>query len=182
MWLWLREGRPWWVGLIGALVLVLYGVLPTLQPQSFDFARTYAAYGGLFITDTAAQATPVPSRRRLALGYGLTLLLAVYGGLFSGGYVPMLTAAFKAVATTKVITVASSLVATVIFATRSAVNWPLGVILSGVMSLGATLGAWWTLRLDERWVRRLFVTTALALAVKTLVLDMPWAGLPAGRG
>ena len=28
---------------------MLYGVLPTLQPQSFDFARTYAAYGGLFI-------------------------------------------------------------------------------------------------------------------------------------
>lgn len=49
VWLWLREGRPWWVGLAGALVLVLYGVLPTLQPASFDFARTYAAYGGLFI-------------------------------------------------------------------------------------------------------------------------------------
>lgn len=49
MWLWLREGRPWWVGLGGGLILVLYGVLPTLQPQSFDFARTYATYGGLFI-------------------------------------------------------------------------------------------------------------------------------------
>ncbi|WP_245556466.1 YnfA family protein [Deinococcus aquatilis] len=49
VWLWLREGRPWWVGLVGGLVLVLYGILPTLQPPSFDFARTYAAYGGLFI-------------------------------------------------------------------------------------------------------------------------------------
>ncbi|AFZ69688.1 YnfA family protein [Deinococcus peraridilitoris] len=49
VWLWLREGHSWWVGLLGALVLMLYGVLPTLQPQSFDFARTYAAYGGLFI-------------------------------------------------------------------------------------------------------------------------------------
>ncbi|MFB9991491.1 hypothetical protein ACFFLM_05850 [Deinococcus oregonensis] len=29
---------------------MLYGVLPTLQPQSFDFARTYAAYGSLFIS------------------------------------------------------------------------------------------------------------------------------------
>jgi len=35
------------IGLMGALVL--YGVLPTLQPQSFDFARTYAANSGLFI-------------------------------------------------------------------------------------------------------------------------------------
>ncbi|WP_407543283.1 YnfA family protein (plasmid) [Deinococcus radiomollis] len=49
MWLWLREGRPWWVGLLGGVVLVVYGVLPTLQPQTFDFARTYAAYGGVFI-------------------------------------------------------------------------------------------------------------------------------------
>lgn len=49
MWLWLREGRPLWLGVLGALVLMLYGVLPTLQPASFDFSRTYAAYGGLFI-------------------------------------------------------------------------------------------------------------------------------------
>lgn len=49
MWLWLREGRPWWVGLVGALVLMLYGVLPTLQPPTLDFGRVYAAYGGAFI-------------------------------------------------------------------------------------------------------------------------------------
>lgn len=49
MWLWLRDDRPWWLGLLGGVILVLYGVLPTLQPQTFDFARTYAAYGGLFI-------------------------------------------------------------------------------------------------------------------------------------
>lgn len=49
MWLWLREGRPWWVGLVGALVLMLYGVLPTLQPSGLDFGRVYAAYGGAFI-------------------------------------------------------------------------------------------------------------------------------------
>ncbi|WP_412026504.1 YnfA family protein [Deinococcus yunweiensis] len=54
VWLWLREGRPWWVGLLGGLVLVLYGILPALQPQSFDFARTYAAYGGLFIVFSLA--------------------------------------------------------------------------------------------------------------------------------
>ncbi len=49
MWLWLREGRPLWVGLIGAAVIVLYGVVPTLQPASLDFGKVYAAYGGAFI-------------------------------------------------------------------------------------------------------------------------------------
>ena len=49
MWLWLREGRPLWVGLVGALVVVLYGIIPTFQPVGLDFGRVYAAYGGAFI-------------------------------------------------------------------------------------------------------------------------------------
>lgn len=47
MWLWLREGRTAWLALCGALILVIYGVIPTLQPA--NFGRVYAAYGGVFI-------------------------------------------------------------------------------------------------------------------------------------
>ncbi len=47
VWLWLREGKPILYGLGGALVLVIYGVIPTLQPA--HFGRVYAAYGGVFI-------------------------------------------------------------------------------------------------------------------------------------
>ena len=47
VWLWLREGKPFRYGLVGALTLVLYGVVATLQPA--NFARTYATYGGFFI-------------------------------------------------------------------------------------------------------------------------------------
>jgi small multidrug resistance family-3 protein len=49
MWLWLREGWPLWVGLIGAFILVLYGIVPTVQPSNLDFGRVYAADGGAFI-------------------------------------------------------------------------------------------------------------------------------------
>jgi small multidrug resistance family-3 protein len=31
IWLWLREGKPRWTGLLGGLVLVLYGIIPTFQ-------------------------------------------------------------------------------------------------------------------------------------------------------
>ncbi len=48
VWRWLREGSPWWLGLIGAAVLVGYGVIPTFQRHS-DFGRVYAAYGGVFV-------------------------------------------------------------------------------------------------------------------------------------
>jgi small multidrug resistance family-3 protein len=47
VWLWLRDGKPGWYGLVGAVVLILYGVIPTLQPA--NFGRVYAAYGGVFI-------------------------------------------------------------------------------------------------------------------------------------
>jgi small multidrug resistance family-3 protein len=43
VWLWLREGRSWWYGVLGAVILILYGVIPTLQPA--HFGRVYAAYG-----------------------------------------------------------------------------------------------------------------------------------------
>jgi small multidrug resistance family-3 protein len=48
VWRWLREGSPWPVGLAGAVILVIYGVIPTFQP-SHDFGRVYAAYGGVFV-------------------------------------------------------------------------------------------------------------------------------------
>jgi small multidrug resistance family-3 protein len=48
VWRWLRDGAPVIVGIIGAAVLVLYGVIPTLQ-RSHDFGRIYAAYGGVFV-------------------------------------------------------------------------------------------------------------------------------------
>ncbi|MDP2931513.1 MAG: YnfA family protein [Chloroflexota bacterium] len=47
VWLWLREGKSPWYALPGAIVLMLYGIIPTLQPA--NFGRVYAAYGGIFI-------------------------------------------------------------------------------------------------------------------------------------
>lgn len=35
VWQWLREGKSIWYALVGAVVLVLYGVVPTLQPARF---------------------------------------------------------------------------------------------------------------------------------------------------
>jgi small multidrug resistance family-3 protein len=36
-----------WYALIGGIVLILYGIIPTFQTA--HFARVYAAYGGMFI-------------------------------------------------------------------------------------------------------------------------------------
>lgn len=47
VWVSLREGKHWGYALAGAIILILYGVIPTLQPA--HFGRVYAAYGGMFI-------------------------------------------------------------------------------------------------------------------------------------
>ena len=82
--------------------------------------------------DSSSEHSVSPARK--AAGYFATLLLAVYGGFFSGGYVTMLTAVFvllfglssQCVATTKVINVFSSAVATLIFAWHGVVTTNLG--------------------------------------------------------
>lgn len=47
VWLWLKEGKPLWYGLLGGIILVLYGVVATWQTA--NFGRVYATYGGVFI-------------------------------------------------------------------------------------------------------------------------------------
>ncbi|WP_445638082.1 YnfA family protein [Nostoc sp. DSM 114161] len=47
IWLWLREAKPLWWGILGSIALTIYGVIATFQPA--NFGRAYAAYGGVFI-------------------------------------------------------------------------------------------------------------------------------------
>ena len=115
--------------------------------------------------------------RTAASGYAATFGLAVYGGFFSGGYVTLLTAAFvvffgmtllESVASTKVMNVFSSGVATAIFISRGIVDLRLGLTLGFSMFLGALLGGRITLLLKAIWIRRIFVAAVLCLAVKML--------------
>lgn len=56
IWGYIREHKPPIWALVGAAVLILYGVVAALQPID-AFGRVYAAYGGVFIA--------------LALGWGV---------------------------------------------------------------------------------------------------------------
>ena len=47
VWKWLKDHKGKIFGLVGALVLFSYGIIPTFQPA--DFGRVYASYGGIFI-------------------------------------------------------------------------------------------------------------------------------------
>lgn len=111
------------------------------------------------------------------IGYVVTFLLAIYGGLYSGGYVTILTAAFVAflgmdyaesVGSTKLVNVFSSGVATVVFMWQGLVDYSLGAILAVTMFAGAYVGAHYATKMNEVWLKRIFLGTVVLLAIKTL--------------
>jgi len=111
------------------------------------------------------------------LTYILTFVLGIYGGLYSGGYVTILTAVYvaffgmtftEAVASTKFINVFSSLVATVVFMRQGLVDYKLGIILAVTMFAGAFAGAHFVTKLNDLWIKRIFLGTVFLLAIKTL--------------
>jgi uncharacterized membrane protein YfcA len=118
------------------------------------------------------------SRNSLIVTYALTFLLGIYGGLYSGGYVTVLTATIVAffgmtfaesVASTKLINVFSSLVATLIFMWQGLVDYKLGVILAVVMFSRRIRRRARCDKLSDLWLKRIFIATVLILAVKTIV-------------
>lgn len=124
----------------------------------------------------AAERETAGTSHRL-IAYVLAFMLAIYGGLYSGGYVTMLTAVFvtffampfsEAVGTTKLINVFSSSIATAIFIWQGLVDYTLGVVLAVTMFVGAYVGAHYAVRMNEVWLRRIFLATVLLLAAKTL--------------
>ena len=106
-----------------------------------------------------------------------TFLLAIYGGLYSGGYVTVLTAVLIAfggmsyagsIGATKLINVFSSGIATLVFIWQGLVDYTLGIVLAVAMFAGAYVGAHFATKLNEVWLRRIFLATVLLLAIKTL--------------
>jgi len=117
------------------------------------------------------------TQRTKIVVFVLTFLLGIYGGLYSGGYTTMLTAVYvaffgltftEAVASTKFINVFSSLVATVIFMWQGLVDFHLGLILAFTMFVAAYVGAKTVTKLNDVWLKRIFITTVLILALKTI--------------
>ncbi len=114
------------------------------------------------------------------IGFALTFLLGVYGGLFSGGYTTLMTvlgvACFglrmlESVALMKPVNLVSCVAASLVFFWAHLIDFRVGVPLAVGNLLGGYLGAQFAVRSSERLVRALFLTTVAALALKLLAYD-----------
>lgn len=61
VWQWVREKKRLVLGLLGGLILFVYGTIQTLQPA--NFGRVYAAYGGIFILSSIIWGTLVDKKK-----------------------------------------------------------------------------------------------------------------------
>lgn len=164
----------WLVFIVPANALPLIIALAMLAVAGFALAQPQAG------TVAAAGAR---SRAADLAGCVATFALGLYGGFFSGGYVTLLTAAYvalfrmtfvEAVAITKILNIVSSLVATLVFLWHGLIDYRLGMLLSVVMFLGASLGGRLARTMPNVWLRRVFLTAVVLLALKTLLYDVLW--------
>lgn len=162
--------------ILGALLVLV--VAPRSISLIISIAMVVVALLSIFKRDAGRlPAAGEGSRIAEFFGYAATFILGIYGGFFSGGYVTLLTATYvmlfrmtfiQAIATTKLINVFSSLVATLIFAHQGIVDYYLGLILGLAMFIGGIIGGQLSLRLTNVWLQRIYLTVVAILFIITL--------------
>ena len=48
IWLWLRDGKAWWYGVLGAVILIFYGIIPRCSRQVLILAK-YMRHTAVFL-------------------------------------------------------------------------------------------------------------------------------------
>jgi uncharacterized membrane protein YfcA len=78
----------------------------------------------------------------------------------------------EAIATTKLINIFSSALATSVFMWHGLVDYQLGLILGVTTFVGALVGARLAIRVGNEWLRRIFLTAVWLLGLKVLFFDL----------
>lgn len=162
--------------------LLVFAVPAKALPAIIPFAML--AVLCFLLTNPVAGVVGRPtSPRRVKAGYGFALLLGVYAGFLSGGHVTMMIAAciysfgypfLRAMVMTRIMNLASSMVAACIFAWNGAVDWPLALILGASAFAGGFAGSRIARFAPEKLLRGVFIAAVAGLAIKSLIYDVPW--------
>ena len=179
----LRQGKIDVKKLSPLIVLTLIGsalgaaLVGYITNQSIKLIVSVAMIAVVIFTLVRTKGPENKGGKHSGVGLIATFLLAIYGGLYSGGYVTILTAVFiaflgmsytESVGSTKLVNVFSSSIATLVFIWQGLVDYTLGAVLAVTMFVGAYIGAHYASKMNEAWLRRIFLSTVVLLAIKTL--------------
>lgn len=154
------------------VLMLAAGAFVALRPS---FGRDTGATG-----TSGVDATPRPSRRRLALGLGLIALIGAYDGFFGPGTGMFLVIVFTALmsrtliqslAMTKLVNTATNIGGLVVFVAGGHVLWLLGIVLAVFNVLGAQVGAKIVLDRGTGFVRIALLVLIVVMSAK-LIVDM----------
>lgn len=154
------------------VLMLAAGAFVALRPS---FGRDTGATGA-----SGVDATPRPSRRRLALGLGLIALIGAYDGFFGPGTGMFLVIVFtglmsrtliQSLAMTKLVNTATNIGGLVVFAAGGHVLWLLGIVLAVFNVLGAQVGAKIVLDRGTGFVRIALLVLIVVMSAK-LIVDM----------
>lgn len=154
------------------VLMLAAGAFVALRPS---FGRDTGATGA-----SGVDATPRPSRRRLALGLGLIALIGAYDGFFGPGTGMFLVIVFTALmsrtliqslAMTKLVNTATNIGGLVVFAAGGHILWLLGIVLAVFNVLGAQVGAKIVLDRGTGFVRIALLVLIVVMSAK-LIVDM----------
>ncbi len=135
----------------------------------------------VFLLKPQAGLQPAPksrSRRRYAIGLPISFLLGIYGGFYGvnlGTFLSYLLilvfgqSFLESAATRKIIGLLLILVAIGVFAAHHVLNYSYGAVLFAGSGTGSYLGAHFSDKIGNLWIKRLFFVVVLILAIKLIV-------------
>jgi len=116
--------------------------------------------------------------RVVVTGTFLSLVVGIYGGFYGAGAATFLAyilifvfgqTFLESAATLKVASVMMTLTSSLTFAVHGAVHYPLAASLFFGSFIGSTAGAYYSDRIGNVWIKRLFIGVVLIMGIKLLL-------------
>jgi uncharacterized protein len=116
--------------------------------------------------------------RVVVTGTLLSLVVGIYGGFYGAGagtflsYILILVFGqtfLESAATLKIASILMTLTAAITFAAHGAVHYPLAVSLFLGSFIGSTAGAYYSDRIGNVWIKRIFIGVVIIMVIKLLM-------------
>jgi uncharacterized membrane protein YfcA len=117
------------------------------------------------------------TRRDVAIGIFLSLIVGIYGGFYGAGagtflaYILILVFGLtflESAATLKIASVLMTLTSALTFASHGAIHYPLAASMFAGSFIGSYAGAYYSDRIGNVWIKRIFIGVVFIMVIKLL--------------
>ena len=170
---------------VGALVGSFFGANLVLQVSTVVLKKIIAIVTVLLLIIVIVQPRfgvekkeRVIKRHRYGVGVFMSLIVGVYGGFYGAMagtfllYIVLFTfgqTLLEGTATMKLASLMMTMMAAFVLARKGAIDYPMGVAMFLGCAIGSYIGAHYSDRIGNVWIKRLFIGIVLIMVVKLLI-------------